>query len=146
MNEEDLNRWCDKKGYSHINIINPKVAKLEEYKLDFNYYSGSRGGGAANLTKYPGESVWGLLIDLNEEDYEKISEKEGAPNFYHEIPVVINVEGENISAKSFKVVKNKEKSTFQLPTKEYMKLILDSGVKYDFPKDYIEKLRRIPIK
>jgi len=146
MNQEDLNKWCVKKGYTRIKIINPQVARLEGYKLGFNYYSGSRGGGAANLTESTKDIVFGLLIDLNEEDYKKISEKEGAPNYYQEIPIVVNINRDNIHAKSFKVVKSKEKSTFQPPTKEYMQLIIDSAVKYDFPKDYIEKLRGIPVK
>lgn len=146
MNKEDLNKWCLKKGYSKINIMNPKVARLDKYKLDFNYYSSTRQGGAANLMDSSKDAIWGLLIDLNEEDYKKISEKEGSPNYYHEIPVTVNVEGIKIGAKSFKVIKNKEQTTFQPPTKEYLQLIIDSAVKYNFPEEYINKLRKIKIK
>lgn len=139
MSQKDLDIWCSNKGHPKINIIRPKIAKLKGYKIDFNYYSQTRQGGAANLMESPEDIVWGLLINLDEEDYKKISKKEGAPDYYYEINIIVNVGKKEVPAKSFKVVKNKEKD-FQIPTEKYLNLIIDSAVKYKFPEEYIRSI------
>ena len=146
MDQNDLNNWCDKKGYPRIIISNPKVAELKNYKLDFNYYSSGRGGGAANIIEVEGESVFGLVYDLNDTDYKHICIKEGAPNFYKEIDVIVFVSGENLSVKTFKVVKEREKPTFQVPKRDYRDLILNAAIKYKFPDEYVKMIRCFDVK
>ena len=143
MHQDDLNRWCDKKFISRIQIENPKVAELKDYKLDFNYRSPSRDSGAANIMEESGSSVFGLVFELDDEDYSKIKKKEGAPFFYKEIDVEVVVDGEIKEVKTFKVVSEKEADSFVKPSEEYLGLIIESAKKYGFPEGYVSMLENI---
>ena len=143
MHQEDLNRWCDKKLVFRIQVENPKVAELKGYRLDFNYFSSSRSSGAANIMEESGSSVFGLVFELDDEDYSKIKKKEGAPFFYKELDVEVVVDGEIKEAKTFKVVSEKEKDYFVKPSEEYLGLIIESAKKYNFPEEYVEMLENI---
>ncbi len=148
MHEEDLARWCRRKKYKPIVPLKKEVAVLKDWKLVFNYYSISRGGGAANIKPQKGCEVWGILMELTEEDYEKIREKEGAPNYYEEVSVkVVTRDGKVIDdVKTFKVVKEREKRGFEPPTREYLNLLIEAAEKYQFPKWYIKMLKSIRTK
>ena len=58
MDKGDLDSWCDKKRYKHLNLEIIKPTKLSGYKLSFNYKSSSRNAGVANIKK------WGRPIYL----------------------------------------------------------------------------------
>lgn len=145
MDEEDLKKWCDNKKRSFPEWKLLGIACLENYKLSFNYYSNGRKGGAANLMELPDSKVYGLLFEINKEyDIKTIEEKEGYPNFYAEIPVTVKCKDKSINnVKTFKVVKDKEKSDHQKPQKYYMNLILNNGRQNGFPAEYIHFLEGI---
>lgn len=147
MDKEELNK-CS------IELRNPEAAKLERYKLCFNYKSSRRNSGAANIMELEGYCVYGLLMELNEEELEKIRDKEGCkdfrhkgcPNNYDEIKVkVLKCEnGEKIEdVTTYKVTKAKEISVHVPPKESYMKLIITSAEKYGFPCEYIKFLKSI---
>lgn len=146
MHKEDLRRWCERGGYSPVTFLSEEVAVLKDWKLIFNYYSASRGGGAANIVRSVGNEVWGLLVELSVEDYEKIYKKEGAPRCYKEIIVsVVTKDGKVIDdVRTFRAVKERESRKHVAPTKEYLKLLIESAKNYGFPKWYIKKLEKIP--
>lgn len=148
MDKDDIDSWCDNHGYPRIviNKITPVV--LNGYKLIFNYYSHSRGGGAANIVKSSNDCVYGLLMEIDNRDKDTISTKEGAPDYYHEIKVdVVTFNGEIFSdVLTYQTIKEKEKREIQLPTKYYMDLIINNAKKYNFPEEYLRYLNSIPIK
>ncbi len=63
LNQEDLNKWCRQRNRPLIDLKSksPRTCILRDYRLDFNYYSPSRGGGAANIEPSLGEHVEGVL-------------------------------------------------------------------------------------
>ena len=145
MSNSDLDQWCKSKGYKEIDIESKLKAILYGYELSFNYYSTGRKGGAANIMEKPDGQVMGLLYELDNDDFIKISEKEGSPYYYHEIKIQIKLEGKQVdNVSTFKVIKAREKDTFQTPTKIYMSLIISAAEENNFDKSYIEKLKSIP--
>jgi len=148
MHEEDLKRWCRERGYRPIRPLKKEVAVLKDYRLVFNYYSSTRGGGVANIVESEGDEVWGILMELNEKDYKKIMKKEGAPYCYKEITVsVIARDGRTVhDVKTFKVVEELEEDRHVPPTREYLNLLVEVAEKYNFPEWYIRMLRSIKTK
>lgn len=148
MDEEDLNRWCEECGYPKVTFLRVLPAKLNNYVLSFNYFSISRNGGAANIMESKKDAIYGLLIELKDEDIHIIRKKEGFPNNYTEINVSVktfdNILVENV--KTYKVVKQRERKDFVPPTKYYLGLIIKNAKKYKFPLSYINFLESIPTK
>jgi hypothetical protein len=148
MDKKDLDKWCERKGFPTINFSSLKPAKLEGYRLEFNYLSSSRNGGAANLMKDPGKSVYGLLMELSEKDFEKIRKKEGAPTFYQEMEARVTPirEESTVKARTFKVRKKKESEGFEPPTSHYLSLLTKNAKTRGFPEEYITFLESIKTK
>ena len=149
MDKEDLDKWCNKKkGKPKIEFFSVSPAKLNGYKLSFNYFSSSRKAGAANIMKSDEDCIYGLLVGLEEESIKIIREKEGYPNYYDEI----NVEVEKfdgtivLGVKTYKALKEKERPTYQALTKYYLSLLIKNAEKYSFPNEYIEFLKSLETK
>ncbi len=144
MDLEDFKRWCDEKGCEMPDLRDPIPAKLLGYKLVFNYYSGRRKAGAANisLTGESGDVVYGLIFNVTECARDVIREKEGYPDYYGESCVKVKSLDDKLVFDGFtyKVVPEKERDTYQPPTKCYLGLIIKNAKLYKFPKDYIECL------
>ncbi|MBI5681831.1 MAG: gamma-glutamylcyclotransferase [Deltaproteobacteria bacterium] len=145
MDEKDLKDWCKEKNRSFPEWKLLGTACLNGYQLSFNYYSTGRNGGAANLMEPSDSKVYGLLFEINKEyDIETIRKKEGCPDYYGEIPITVKYKDKNITnVKTYKVVKTKEKSGHQKPTKYYMNLILKNARTNEFPPEYIQYLEKI---
>lgn len=145
MDESDFKEWCEKHNRICPEWILLGTACLDNYELSFNYYSNRRSGGAANLMEIPGSRVYGLLFEIKKDyDLETVRKKEGYPNCYEEIQVSVTSKDMSISdVKTYKVVKDKENSDHQKPTKYYMDLILKNARTNGFPAEYIRSLERI---
>lgn len=144
MSQEDLNRHF-KKHYHYIWVPRrPVIAVLKDYRLDFNFYSESRKGGAANIVESPGDSVIGLLFEVDDQEFKVLARKEGAPDRYGEIDIQVTADGGTVDAKTFKVLK-KHETEFEKPTADYMALLIGAAEAEGFPGWYIEKLRSVPV-
>lgn len=148
MDKGDLDKWCNCKGYPPITFLGVSRAKLSGYKLSFNYYSFSRKGGAANIMRSEKDCVYGLLIEMENGDLDTIRKKEGYPCYYDEICVGVKTFDGTLyrDVKTYKVVKSKEKSDHQPPTKDYMELIIRNAGEWSFPSKYIKRLKSIKTK
>jgi len=149
MDKDYLDQWCRDHNHPIIEFLDIRPAILEDYKLCFNYYSEKTWqAGAANIIFEENSKVYGLLIRLDEKDKYIIRKKEGYPNYYSEIPVTVKTFDNEIvnDVLTYKVVKGREKSEHQPPTKYYMGLIINNAKKYGFPIDYINYLESIVTK
>ncbi|MFH1454001.1 MAG: gamma-glutamylcyclotransferase family protein [Armatimonadota bacterium] len=145
MDKEDLDKWCDEKQLPHLRFLEISPVKLSNYKLSFNYYSSTRDAGAANIIDSQEDTVYGLLMQIDDKDIEIIRRKEGFPNCYDEIYVKIEkFDGTLIQGVlTYKVAKNKELLTYQPPTQYYMNLIIKNAENYEFPREYIKFLKTL---
>jgi cation transport regulator ChaC len=151
MDEDDFDKWCENHGKEKRfkNIFkNIRPAKIENYKLRFNYYSQNRCGGTANLMSETGTYVYGLLTEIDDKDLELISEKEGKKT-YNKISVDVKTlkeGGKTSNVTTYKVFENKEEKRDCPPTDKYLCLIIRNAIKYKFPLDYIEYLNQFQTK
>jgi hypothetical protein len=144
MDEEVLRMWCKNKSKPFPSWTLLGIACLENFQLTFNYYSSGRNGGAANLMENPNHKVYGLLLEMNEDERDTIRAKEGYPNYYEEIAVRVQCGGNCISnVITYKVTKAKEKIEHQKPSKHYMNLILKNARGNNYPNEYIRYLESI---
>ena len=149
MNQEDLDDYCRRNGkpFIHLASKSPKLCVLRDFKLDFNYYSHSREGGAANIEPARGEHVEGVLFDISDVDKETIDDKEGAPNYYREILVsVVLRDGTRIENVTAYTVCEDKKRGFTPPTRKYRQIIIDGARAFGLSEEWIKKLEKIPTK
>ena len=148
IDREDLDKWCRRNGVPLAKRLGEFPAKLGHYRRTFNYLSTTRNGGAANIMESAEHSVYGLLMEVKEDDVNAIRKKEGYPNHYQEIYVDVEMfDGTMIrDVRTYKVVKHLEELEHQPPTREYLQLIIGSAKRYGFPVDYIEYLKSIETK
>jgi cation transport regulator ChaC len=146
MDKEDLDKWCEKQPSSpKIKFLSVSPAKLNGFKLSFNYFSTSRHAGAANLMKAEDSRVYGLLIEIEDGDLQILRDKEGYPKYYDEIPVKVEKFNGAVvqNVKTYKVVSSRETPSHQPPTESYLQLIIKSARKYQFPDEYISTLESV---
>ncbi len=148
MDTKDLNAWCEKKNYPKITQKSIIPAKLVGYRLAFNYYSSLRKCGVANIMEVENGEVYGLLIEIDNDELQIIREKEGCPKYYQEIRIFVDsLEGQRmVEAITYKVAKNKESNCHEPPSKYYLRLIISNAIKHRFPSFYIEALERVETK
>ena len=112
---------------------------LSGYRLTFNRFSSGWGGGVADVIQDQGSKVWGLVFELSDTDLERLDRYEGYhkdwTNLYERWKAVIDTHnGQICDVWVYTVV---EKQKFVKPTPEYLQIIKDAAVKWNFPKAYL---------
>ena len=148
MDKKDLDIWCDENNFPKITPKSAIPVKLLGYRLTFNYFSSTRNCGAANIMEVENGEVYGLLMEIDNDELKIIKKKEGCPKFYKEVKICVDsFEGQRLGeAITYKVVKNRESNCHQSPSKHYLCLIISNAIKHRFPSFYIEVLKRIETK
>ena len=91
----DLARWLKARGWGELRPTAVDVAVLRDWQLVWNYRSDVRRGGAANVTRAPGEEVHGAVLTVNDALLEALDAKEGHPGRYRRERVSVDVLGED---------------------------------------------------
>jgi gamma-glutamylcyclotransferase (GGCT)/AIG2-like uncharacterized protein YtfP len=107
------------------------------YRVRFLRYSEKWSGGVADLVQESGHSAEGALYRIPINQLPSLDRREGAPNYYRRIPIVIDQEGVSICAFTYEVVDKLEEE--QMPSKKYLETIL--SVLDIFTPNYLQKLR-----
>ncbi|XP_023326928.1 gamma-glutamylcyclotransferase isoform X2 [Eurytemora carolleeae] len=130
-----------------IRINNPSarfrsIAKLSDYKLDFNYFSKRWQGAPATLVPHEGEHVWGVLWELDQEHLETLDKQEGVPRVYKRMEVRVELEdGRSEIAYTYYLVKPDEPD--KRPSKVYLDVILTGAREHSLPSHYLARLEAI---
>ncbi len=119
------------------------VGCLRSYRLDFNRYSSSWGGGVADVVPDDGNVVWGLVYELTREDLDSLDEWEGYPTAYRRFEADIETSG--IRPSGVWVYEVVAKQGFVPPTRQYLAIIKDAAEKFEFSHDYRSFLDRITV-
>lgn len=140
---------------------------LPDYKLAFTRNSRKWDSAVADILVSPGETVWGIIYIVTDEDLKKLDIREGHPTIYrrksenvmvfnnsifdmdsdsNKIDEGIGDEGYNnlinykpLEVEVYEVVK-KELNLF--PKLNYLNKLQDAAFEYSFPKKYQESLHR----
>ena len=109
---------------------------LSGYRLPFNRYSSGWGGGVADVIQGKGSEVWGLEFELSDSHLKRLDSYEGCYNdqtsLYERWKAIINTPKGQISDVWVYTVVEKQK--FVQPTLEYLQIIKDAAVRWNFPK------------
>ena len=109
---------------------------LSGYRLTFNRHSSGWGGGVADVIQDQDSKVWGLVFKLSNSDLKRLDSYEGCYNdqtsLYERWKAIINTPKGQISDVWVYTVVEKQK--FVQPTLEYLQIIKDAAVRWNFPK------------
>ncbi|MEW6351272.1 MAG: gamma-glutamylcyclotransferase family protein [Thermodesulfobacteriota bacterium] len=145
MNYSDLRSWLESNGFNSALVLNRWPAQLDGYEIVWNYYSRRLAGGMVNIQPKTGSSVFGVLIEFEEQLLKAIDRKEGHPYFYargdHRIPVARLADGKAVPAWVYIAQANKGGRTDILPTRDYRKIILDGATEEKLPEAYLDTIR-----
>ena len=112
---------------------------LSGYRLTFNRFSSGWGGGVADVIQEQDSKVWGLIFEISDTDLERLDRYEGYHNdwtsLYERWKTVIDTPNGQVSDVWVYTVVEKQK--FVKPTLEYLQIIKDAAVKWNFPKAYL---------
>ena len=119
---------------------------LSGYRLTFNRFSSGWGGGVADVIQDQDSKVWGLVFEISDSDLERLDRYEGCykeqTSLYERWKAVIDIpNGQVCDVWVYTVV---EKQKFVPPTSEYLQIIKDAAVKWNFPKSYQDDWYLIP--
>ncbi len=100
-------------------------AVLPGYELAFDYHSQSRNGGALNVRPRHGRAVEGMVFAVTECAWAELDRKEGAPNCYERIPVlVLEPDGNEMEVITYQVCEERRlASGWMKPTDEYLDIV-----------------------
>jgi gamma-glutamylcyclotransferase len=138
-----------------IRVANPSAqvvgpALLEDYFLDFNFYSKRWHGAPATITADTSSQVFGVLWCLNLKHLASIDDQEGVPSkIYRRFRVEVtplNEDGSKVSAFVYQLLAERCTSTgdAKLPSKAYLEVILKGAREHKLPQFYIrDKLEKI---
>jgi len=111
-------------------------ARLDHHRLDFTHYSKRWQGGAADVVAHIGSEVWGLVYEMSDRELRVL---DGFESGYERVQLDVIDDGRALHpVTSYSVV---FKQRFA-PTDLYLGKILAWGEHWQFPADYLERLRR----
>ena len=110
-------------------------ARLHDHRLDFTYFSSHWRGGAADVVPWFGESVWGGIYELSQDELPLLDRFEGG--YERVILSVVDDEGLQHRVLSYRVL---TKRSFR-PTDVYLRKMLRGGETWKLPSDYLSRLR-----
>ena len=119
------------------------TGSLPNYRLTFNKFSSGWSGGVADVIQDQDSKVWGLVFKISDTDLERLDRYEGyhkdQTSLYERCKAIIDTpNGQIYDVWVYTVV---EKQKFVQPTSEYLQIIKDAAVKWNFSKIYQETLK-----
>jgi gamma-glutamylcyclotransferase len=134
MASAEMQAWCPAHRF-----VGP--ARLDGFRVELRRRSIRWGGGAADIVPAAGESVWGVLYEVAEEELDRLDEKEGAGFAYRRRAVEVEREGGPRAAVAYEVV---DKEPSEVPcSREYAELVLAGARERGLPGEWVRELAGI---
>ena len=139
LDNEDWTKWCANKGLDPTGLKEIGPAWIDGFFLDFNYFSNSRGAGAANLTWFgPGMAATpGALFEIDEYTRDALDRKEGHPNYYRRVEKTVHT-SDGQSHLAYTYIHESEESEFYAPSDEYVELIRNGLLRLNLPTTWLD--------
>lgn len=130
------------------------LAALHDHRLHFPQYSHRWGGGVSSIQLHHGETVWGVLYDLSDEDLRHLDEAEGfrAPgdqhNIYRREHVTVELERPDDGSiprrvRAWTYIANP--SNPSPPSLRYRDALLNGARHHRLPEEYLARLNAMPV-
>ncbi|XP_014256600.1 gamma-glutamylcyclotransferase-like isoform X2 [Cimex lectularius] len=136
-----------------IHINNPTAKRvssgmLNDYRLDFNYFSKRWGGNAATIVPEKLSSVWGAIWEIDKCNEADLDRQEGVGNnIYRTLQVdVVDSAGKTQNCRTYMLCQLPPNANIaeRPPSKIYLDTIISGAKETGLPEDYIKKLESIP--
>ena len=119
------------------------VARLPDHRLMFNRRSIRTGSGVADVVPASGESVWGVLYELDDAGLAALDRKEGHDWAYVREPLVVELSADGSRQRAVTyTVKEKEPVEVE-PSADYLEGIISAASERGLPAAYIDSLREL---
>jgi gamma-glutamylcyclotransferase (GGCT)/AIG2-like uncharacterized protein YtfP len=115
------------------------TAFIVNHQIKFNLPCEYKGKGFAGIEKCPGRMVWGILFKVNSKALKMLDVLEWVPFNFYERKVFQVVCNNEAYANVYSYVTCHPRSDL-VPSKGYLDFIIQSGVKANFPQDYLKEL------
>ncbi|XP_035678562.1 gamma-glutamylcyclotransferase-like [Branchiostoma floridae] len=121
------------------------IGNVQDYRLGF-YGSWSRwGGGVATIDPTPGHTLWGVVWQIGMENLDALNKQEGVKDNDQGVyrPVELSVKtstGETLTCRSYRII---DTSQPNLPSPQYMEVLLGGARQQGLPEEYIRELAEI---
>jgi hypothetical protein len=118
-------------------------AWLADHRLAFMRRSIRTNTGVADILHAPGMTVWGALYALEQDDLERIDEKEGRQiGAYDRVEVeVVTQKDEPVKAITYSVVEKEPEEV--KPSREYLDALVDGATERELPLHYLRFLEAL---
>lgn len=134
LNHEQMKQRCPESKF-----ISRVV--LKNYKLVYDGYGPHRHGAVANIVPHTGETVWGGLFELSQNDLNRLDKFEGYPDVYSRKEASVENDKNDIIEKVFIYYKKPE--AIGNPSQGYQYIIVKGAEECGLPKDYIDKILKV---
>ena len=124
LNWSDWVAWCSRSGVDPTCLEPVGRALLPDMRLAFDYYSGSRGGGALNVVREIGCVVEGVLLQVGPGGWAALDAKEGVSSNCYERRhrTAILPDGTAMPVVVYEVTLERQEK-FVPPTDEYVEIV-----------------------
>jgi gamma-glutamylcyclotransferase (GGCT)/AIG2-like uncharacterized protein YtfP len=132
MSSETMTRLCPGHRFAGL-------AELPDHRLSFTRRSIRSGTGVADIVRADGQSVWGVLYDLDAAMLAVLDEKEGNGWAYRrDLVTVRGARDEQRDALAYSVIA-KEPDEVR-PSADYLRGVLDAARERSLPEHYVDAL------
>lgn len=118
------------------------IGRLAHYRLGITRHSRLRDCGTANVYPVPGESVWGIIYDVNDDDLVLL---DGFEDGYRRQILPIQAPGKSEKLLDAVVYVATVELDVPLPNVEYKRLMVDGAKHWGLPHSYRQMLEAIEI-
>lgn len=140
MDLEDLGLWMTKSNLPPARILQAQAAKLVGYRLVWNHFAASRGGGVANIE--PADSdLPGVALHVDQRTLSALDRKEGYPSRYGRwLSEAILGSGRRIQAWAYRVQAEHLLEGVVHPSRRYKHTLVRGATRFGLPPDHISQL------
>ena len=130
------------------------LAALRDHRLTFPLFSNDWGGGVSSVQLHHGETVWGVLYELTEDDLKRLDQYEGfrAPGDQHNLYDREHVTVELVRPDDGSIPRRVRADLYVArpsnpspPSRRYLDHLIRGARYHRLPEEYIAKLDVVPV-
>jgi gamma-glutamylcyclotransferase len=117
------------------------VARLPDHRLMFTRRSVRTGTGVADVVPVQGESVWGTLYEIDDDELATLDRKEGNGWAYVREPLDVELVGDGSPQEALAYTVKEKEPTEVPPSREYLDGMIAAASERGLPAGYVEALK-----
>ena len=133
LNTADWQGFCEKRNWRKDLLRFHSRACLPDHDVAFSYDSTRRCGGALDIIPRVGQVVPGVIFEVDEEGWEALDQKEGAPACYERTQLIaIDDRRQEVPVTTYRVVEHR-RQPYVRPRSDYVRIVREGLEAYELP-------------